>query len=215
MNNCNGNCNNSEQNEFLANMHNLTQFQMEQLANDFNQSQNNENHQQFIQQQQQQQQQQNSENQLATSVSNTPEQPVQKNRSVNMSRKRTFANMVWPMDPEEEKILRSNSPFIVPEIIVQRNEAVKSILKKNNNLINNSSFNNYTTLNSNLNNNNSNNSILSTSPSPRASTEINLNNLIIGGTNNYGKKKVDFHENFLFVNVFDKNADEDMNSATS
>ena len=30
--------------------------------------------------------------------------------------KRTFANMVWPMDPEEEKILRSNSPFIVPEM---------------------------------------------------------------------------------------------------
>ena len=45
-------------------------------------------------------------------------------------RKRTFANIVWPLDPEEERILRSNSPIIVPEVIVQRNDRVKSILKK-------------------------------------------------------------------------------------
>jgi hypothetical protein len=45
--------------------------------------------------------------------------------------KRTFANIVWPIDAEEERILRSDSPLIVPEVIVQRNErAVKSILKK-------------------------------------------------------------------------------------
>lgn len=176
--------------------------------NEFNAAAAQNNDAQYIQQQVNE-----NVSQLAMSVSNTTEQPVQKNRSISMARKRTFANMVWPMDPEEEKILRSNSPFIVPEIIVQRNEAVKSILKKNSNLVNNSSFNNYSSLTNG--NNNSNNSILSASPSPRASTEINLNNLIIGGANSYGKKKVDFHENFLFVNVFDKNADEEMNSANS
>jgi hypothetical protein len=219
-NNCNGNCNTptNETNDFC--LTSPSAFTMDTYSNnDYQNAQNNPEN-MYLQQQQhhhhhQQQQTDNTNHQLI--VNNTaveqqqqqqPMPPPTKNRSVNMSsrNKRTFANMVWPMDPEEEKILRSNSPFIVPEIIVQRNEAVKSILKKNIN----SSFNNYSVMN--INNNNSNNSILSSSPSPRASTEINLNNLIIGGSNTYGKKRVDFHENFLFVNVFDKNADEELNS---
>ena len=81
-------------------------------------------------------------------------------------RRRTFANMIWPMDNEEERIMRSNSPFIVPDVIVHRNDDVKSILKKNNKLISS----NY--------------------------------------INSFAKKKVDFHEHFHFVNLYEKNPDE-------
>lgn len=57
---------------------------------------------------------------------------VLQKRSKNQGpgRKRTFANMVWPMSLEEERIMRSNSPFIVPEVIMTRNDSVRGILKK-------------------------------------------------------------------------------------
>ena len=93
-------------------------------------------------------------------------------KSQQAGRKRTFANMVWPMDPEEERILRSNSPFVVPEVIVTRTDQVKSILKKNN--------------------------ILTVEAIENA-----LSPPIYLQSPNSNKKRVDFHQNFLFVNVFE------------
>jgi hypothetical protein len=115
--------------------------------------------------------------------------------------------MNWPMDPEEEKILRSSSPYVVPEVIVQRNERVKSILKKNN-------FNSL-------------NDIYKNANETSASVSVNLNNVSmtsedvsnqsvltsVGGQGHQstanmaspfsGKKRVDFRDNFCFVNFFD------------
>lgn len=99
--------------------------------------------------------------------------------SVNpSSRKRTFANMVWPMDPEEEKILRSCSPYEVPEVIVQRNDSVKSILKKNNFL----------------------QQTIASAPPAFVSSSMS--------SEASNKKRVDFHENCCFINFFEIQDDE-------
>lgn len=112
---------------------------------------------------------------LSNEGSNIQPPPV-----LNPTRKRTFANMVWPMDPEEEKILRSCSPYEVPEVIVQRNDSVKSILKKNNFL--QQSYNN------------------SSSPAYEQSSP----NPDTAGS----KKRVDFHENCCFINFFEIQDDD-------
>ena len=107
--------------------------------------------------------------------------PVIQKKSAKNGKKRTFANMVWPMSAEEERILCSNSPVIVPEVIVTRNDTVKSILKKNLIVDTDKKEENLgPSNNSEYNNNN------------------NEQNLVSP------KKKVDFHKNFLFVNVFDR-----------
>jgi hypothetical protein len=114
-------------------------------------------------------------------------------------RKRTFANMVWPMDAEEERILRSSSPYIVPEIIVQRNEGVKSILKKSSNSnaaspsLNMNADSNSSSPTSNMTNGN----LINHTP----------NGLSLNGS--FGKKRVDFGENFLFFNFFDTYTDDE------
>ena len=102
------------------------------------------------------------------------------------------------MDPEEEKILRSSSPYIVPEIIVQRNESVKSILKKTSNNSSNASpslttngGSNASSPTGNFSNNNTTTTTSSTTTSP------------------FGKKRVDFGENFLFFNFFDAYTDDE------
>ncbi|RNA20860.1 hypothetical protein BpHYR1_006269 [Brachionus plicatilis] len=107
-------------------------------------------------------------------------------------KKRTFANMVWPMDPEEEKILRSTSPFVVPEIIMQKNERVKGILKKSNSYLTNSVSGYDLT------------SHVNQSMTRSTSTLTNYNIASIMSAN---KKRVDFHENFCYINFFDKNED--------
>ncbi len=59
---------------------------------------------------------------------------VLQKRSKNQGpgRKRTFANMIWPMSAEEERIMRSNSPFIVPEVVMESAVvSLKSCLKRN------------------------------------------------------------------------------------
>lgn len=125
------------------------------------------------------------------------------------TRKRTFANMIWPMDPEEERILRSSSPCEVPEVIVQRNDSVKSILKKNNFI--QSSYNSSSTIlcttpteslnGSNNTGNNPNNTTNTTNNTNSNTTTITTNN-------NNNKKRVDFHENCCFINFFEINDDE-------
>jgi len=115
-------------------------------------------------------------------------------------RKRTFANMVWPMDPEEERILRSSSPYIVPEVIVQRNEGVKSILKKTSNSNSNTTS---PSLNTNAGSN-------SSSPTSNMSNGNNTTNNASSGLGcSFGKKRVDFGENFLFFNFFDTHTDDE------
>ncbi len=163
------------------------------------------------------------------SIKNVSSSP---SNNVRRSTKRTFANIVWPLDPEEEKILRSNSPFIVPEVIVQRNESVKSILKKSPNTLPNlitTTTERSSTYFDLINNNNKNNefnynsielngdiigcSIL------QSNKEIvpSLSNLQIQQTqqqtlstcsSNNNKKKVEFLENFCFINFFDISTDD-------
>lgn len=109
--------------------------------------------------------------------------------------------MVWPMDPEEEKILRSSSPFVVPEVIVQRNERIKSILKKKS--CSNSSTNSpQTTMTV---TSQSSNVTMSNQTSTINSTTTSINSC----NSNGAKKRVDFHENFCFVNFFDTHNDDD------
>lgn len=103
------------------------------------------------------------------------------------TRKRTFANMVWPMDPEEEKILRSCSPYEVPEVIVQRNDSVKSILKKNNFIQHHQQQQQQQQQSYNASPN-----YLSPNPDAVANS----------------KKRVDFQENCCFINFFEIHEDE-------
>jgi hypothetical protein len=100
------------------------------------------------------------------------------NKTNTQVRKRTFANMVWPMDAEEEKILRSNSPCVVPEVVFDQTESVKSILKKNQG-----------------------------STSSCYSLKGTLSRSM---TSPFTKKRVDFLENFCFVNYFDKYKDDEL-----
>jgi len=100
------------------------------------------------------------------------------NKTNHQVRKRTFANMVWPMDAEEEKILRSNSPCVVPEVVFDQTESVKSILKKN--------------------------------PSSTASCYSLKSALTRSMTSPFTKKRVDFLENFCFVNYFDKHKEDEL-----
>ncbi|CAF0708142.1 unnamed protein product [Brachionus calyciflorus] len=113
-------------------------------------------------------------------------------------KKRTFANMVWPMDPEEEKILRSSSPFIVPEVIVQKPERVKSILKKSNCFLTNSvsGFDLTSSANQPL-----------TQSSSVLGNYTNSNSGYVQSASmaTANKKRVDFHENFCYINFFDTN----------
>ena len=121
--------------------------------------------------------------------------------------------MNWPIDPEEEKILRSSSPYVVPEVIVQRNERVKSILKKNN----------FTSLNDITNPNNESlvfndcntrdNNINSSSITIPTTNSISPTNNLNTSTNNMAspfsnKKRVDFRENFCMVNFFETHKNE-------
>ena len=111
-------------------------------------------------------------------------------------KKRTFANMVWPMDPEEEKILRSTSPFVVPEIIMQKPERVKGILKKSNSYLNKTASGFDLT------------SYVSQSMAKSASilNDQNEDDILQSASSVYSnKKRVDFHENFCYINFFDKN----------
>jgi hypothetical protein len=100
------------------------------------------------------------------------------NKGNTQVRKRTFANMVWPMDAEEEKILRSNSPCVVPEVVFDQTESVKSILKKN--------------------------------PTSISSCYSLKSTLTRSMTSPFTKKRVDFLENFCFVNYFDKYKDDEL-----
>ena len=125
-----------------------------------------------------------------------PQPQPQSQQTVQVQqRKRTFANMIWPMDPEEEKILRSSSPYVVPEIIVQRNEGVKSILKKHNCLSPSA--------------NSTNTSNIYSPPSSNISNTTSTNN------SPFGKKRVDFHENFLFFNFFETNNNDEEHNQTN
>lgn len=105
--------------------------------------------------------------------------------------------MVWPMDPEEEKILRSTSPFVVPEIIVQRNERVKSILKKNNSLHSPSPSSNFNSL-----------ECSSGFGSIKHQQTTKSSSLCLTSSANLNKKRVDFHENCCLINFFDINDEE-------
>ena len=79
------------------------------------------------------------------------------------------------MSAEEERIMRSSSPFVVPEVIVTRTDAVKGILKKSAVVAGADGALYYSRM--------------------RAYHEQSAAS---------AKKRVDFHKNFLFVSVFER-----------
>jgi hypothetical protein len=94
--------------------------------------------------------------------------------------------MVWPMSAEEERIMRSSSPFVVPEVIVTRTDAVKSILKKS--------------------------MVVEAADGALYYSRMRAYNEQSAAS---AKKRVDFHKNFLFVSVFERaDADADAGEAT-
>lgn len=137
--------------------------------------------------------------------------------------RRTFANIIWPLDPEEERILRSESPIIVPEVIMQKNDRVKSILKKSGSSggistvgIEPESGKHCSTMMLDKIGTTTAESLLLSTNHPTLATAGGLihsqsQTTSMCSTASSNKKRVDFLENFCFVNFFDINSDEMLN----